>query len=170
MLDDPLVQEILIDITNDEKNSFTIIECILEGKTSDEEISNETEIQLNTVRKVLYKLYDAGIASYKRTKNPDSNWEIYNWKFDQKKVSEIISEKYEKLSQDIERSIKYEEENMFFACKINGHRYKFENASVNNFVCPQCGESLEYQDNSEIIVELIRDKDRYISLGKSKRS
>ena len=170
MLDDPLVQEILIDITNDEKNSFTIIECILEGKTSDEEISNETEIQLNTVRKVLYKLYDAGIASYKRTKNPDSNWEIYNWKFDQKKVSEIISEKYEKLSQDIERSIKYEEENMFFACKINGHRYKFENASVNNFVCPQCGESLEYQDNSEIIVELIRDKDRCISLGKSKRS
>jgi transcription initiation factor TFIIE subunit alpha len=111
----------------------------------------------------LYKLYDAGIASYKRTKNPDSNWEIYNWKFDQKKVSEIISEKYEKLSRDIEKSIKYEEENMFFVCKINGHRYKFENASVNNFVCPQCGESLEYQDNSEIIVKLIRDKERCIS-------
>jgi transcription initiation factor TFIIE subunit alpha len=93
LLKDPLFQEILIDITNDKETSFSIIECILNGKTSDEEISKETEIKLTVVRRVLYKLYDACITSYKRTKNPNTNWERYHWKFEQDKVSEIINKK-----------------------------------------------------------------------------
>jgi transcription initiation factor TFIIE subunit alpha len=126
MLKNPLFQEILIDITNDEESSFSIIECILNGKTSDEEISKETEIKLTVVRRVLYKLYDASIASYKRTKDPITKWESYNWRFEQDKASEIINKKYESLTEEIERCIKYEEENIFFACKTNNHRYKFE--------------------------------------------
>jgi transcription initiation factor TFIIE subunit alpha len=154
MLSDPIVQEILMDITNDEKSSVSIIECILKGKTFDEEIAEETEIRLNIVRKVLYKLYDAGIASYKRSRDPETNWYVYRWRFEQEKVADIINKKYEKFSAEIEKSLEYEEANMFFACKANGHRYKFEDASENNFECPKCGNSLEFQDNSTIIVEL----------------
>ncbi len=168
LLSDPIVQEILMDITNDDKSSVSIIECILNGKTSDEEIAEETEIKLNIVRKILYKLHDAGIASYKRIKDPKTNWYIYNWKFEQEKISYIITKKYEKFSEEIDKSIEYEEKNMFFVCKANGHRYKFEKASVNNFKCPKCGESLEYQDNSTIIGELIKEKAASILLGKSK--
>jgi transcription initiation factor TFIIE subunit alpha len=155
---DPAVERVLMDITNNEKDSVSIIECILNGKTFDSEIAEETEIKLNIVRKILYKLHDAGIASYKRTKDPETNWFIYSWKFDQEKVSDIISKKHQKNSEEIERSIKYEEENMFFACKINGHRYKFEKASEFNFVCPECRESLEYQDNTLRIAELLKEK------------
>jgi len=166
MLTNPLVQEILMDITDDEKTSVSIIECILNGKTSDLEISEETSIKLNTVRKILYKLYDAGIATCKKSKDPETNWFIYNWKFDQEKVSDIINKKYEKLSEEIDESIKYEEANMFFACKTNSHRYKFEEASENNFTCPKCGESLGYQDNSTIIGELLNEKAICESKGK----
>ncbi len=56
MLSDPNVQEILLDITDDEEGSFPIIDCIMKGKTNDLEIAEETDIKLNTVRKVLYKL------------------------------------------------------------------------------------------------------------------
>ena len=155
---DPAVEKILMDITNNEECSVPIIECILKGKTFDSEIAEETEIKLNRVRKILYKLYDAGIASYKRTKDPETNWFIYSWKFDQEKVSDIISKKHQKNSEEIEKSLKYEEENMFFACKTNGHRYKFEKASEFNFVCPECNESLEFQDNAARIVELLQEK------------
>ena len=153
LLSDPNVQEILLDITDDDERSFPIIECILKGKTNDLEIAEETEIKLNTVRKVLYKLYDAGIATYKKSNDPETHKFIYSWKFDQDKVSDIINEKYDKFSEEIDKSIEYEEGNMFFACNSN-HRYKFEEASENNFQCPNCGGSLEYQDNSTIIVEL----------------
>jgi transcription initiation factor TFIIE subunit alpha len=169
LLTNQMVQEILIDITDNEESSIPIIECILDGKTSDAEISEETEIKLNIVRKVLYKLHDAGVASYKRSKDPETNWEIYNWKFDHTKISDIISNKYEDLLKEIEKSLKYEENNMFFACKANGHRYIFEKASEYNFACPKCGESLEFKDNIDMIVELLNKKANYESLRKSKR-
>jgi transcription initiation factor TFIIE subunit alpha len=41
----------------------------LNGKNTDDEIAEETEIRLNIVRRILYKLYDAGVASYKRSKD-----------------------------------------------------------------------------------------------------
>ena len=169
LLTNPMVQEILIDITDDEEISISIIESILKGKTSDVAIAEETEIKLNTIRKILNKLHTAGIASYKRSKDPETNSEIYNWKFNQEKISDIISKKYEKLSEELEKSLKYEENNTFFACKTNGHRYKYEKASEYNFSCPKCGKSLEYQDNANIIIELLNKKAVYDSVGKSKK-
>jgi transcription initiation factor TFIIE subunit alpha len=154
MFNDPTVQKILTDITNDEENSFSIIRCMLEGKTTDEEIAEKTEIRLNIVRRILYKLYDAGIASYKRSKDPETQWYTYSWKFQEDKINDIMERKYEKFSKEIKESLEYEEENMFFLCKDNGCRYNFNEASENNFRCPDCGSPLEYQDNSSIITEL----------------
>lgn len=168
MLNDPVFQEILMDITQDDGSSNSIIECILNGTTSDLEISEETEIKLTIVRKILYKLYDVGLATCKKSKDPETKWEIYNWKFEPEKISDIITKKYEKLSEQIQKSIEYEEENMFFVCKPNGHRYKFEKASENNFACPKCGNSMEYQDNSTIITELQNKKATYVSMGELK--
>jgi transcription initiation factor TFIIE subunit alpha len=160
MFDNTAVQEILTSITNDDENSFSIIKCMLDGKTTDEEIAEVTEIRLNIVRRVLYKLYDAGIASYKRSKDPETQWYTYNWTFEEKKVFEILDEKYEKISKELNDSLEYEEGNMFFVCKSNDHRYNFEEASENNFTCGECGSPLEYQDNSAIIDELKELKDR----------
>jgi len=160
MFNDVAVQEILTNITNDEENSFPIIKCMLDGKTTDEEIAEVAEIRLNIVRRVLYKLYDAGIASYKRSKDPETQWYTYNWTFEEKKVFEILDEKYEKISKELNDSLEYEEGNMFFICKNNEHRYNFEEASENNFTCGECGSPLEYQDNSVIIDELKELKDR----------
>jgi len=55
------------------EKTLSIIECILNGKTREEEIAEELGIKLNLVRKVLYKLYDAGVATYKRSKDPEHN-------------------------------------------------------------------------------------------------
>jgi transcription initiation factor TFIIE subunit alpha len=154
MLNEPLIQELIHETTEDNENSLSIIKCILRGKITDEEISEEIELRLNIVRRILYKLYDAGLASYKRSKDPETQWYTYSWKFEEERVIETITQKYEANSRETEESLAYEEDNMFFACKINGHRYNFEEASEYNFVCPECDETLEYQDNSSVITEL----------------
>ena len=164
MLTDPIVQEILIDITHDEESSVSVIGCILSGVTSDFDIAEETGINLTIIRKVLYDLHSAGLATYNRINDPDNTGDIYSWKFKQERVCEIIQSKYVNISAEIEKSIKYEEENMFFVCKSNNHRYKFENASDHNFECPICGDSLEHQDNSKIILELLKEKEAISSM------
>jgi transcription initiation factor TFIIE subunit alpha len=166
MLNDPTVHEFLMEITDNNENSFPIIECIMNGTTIDLEISEETEIKLTNVRKILYKLYDAGIATCKKAKDPKTNWDMYVWKLEEVSIGDAITKKYETLSADIEKSIEFEEENMFFVCKTNGHRYKFENASEINFICPKCGETLEFVDNTPIIASLMKENDNYRLKGK----
>ena len=166
MLTDPIVQEILIDITHDEENSVSVIECILSGVTSDFDIAEKTGINLTIIRKVLYDLNSVGIATYNRIKDPETTGDIYSWKFKQERICEIIQDKYLNISLEIDKSIQYEEENMFFACKSNNHRYKFENASDYNFECPICGDSLEHQDNTGIILELLKEKETISSMVK----
>ena len=153
MLNDALVQELIFETTEDNENSLSVIECILNGKITDEEISEEIELRLNIVRRILYRLYDSGLASYKRSKDPETQWYTYSWKFDEDKVIESIQKKYEEISRENEESLAYEEDNMFFACN-DGHRYNFEEASEYNFTCPECEGTLEYQDNSSLITEL----------------
>ena len=126
----------------------------MERKTT-QGYTNNTSIQNNS-------------STCKKSKDPETNWFIYNWKFEPEKISNIITKKYGKFSEDIQRSIEYEEENMFFVCKSNGHRYKFEKASENNFICPKCGELMEYQDNTAIIKELQNEKATYVSMGELK--
>lgn len=158
MLNVHTAQDILMDIT-DEEGIMSIIECMLEGKKSDLDIAEETKIKLTTVRKVLYKLNEAGITTYKKKLEPKTKSLVYYWKFHQEIVFNLLKKESKKLTEEIERSIKYEESNMFFACKPNGHRYNFENASEFNFLCPKCGESLQHQDNSAKILDLIHQKE-----------
>jgi len=131
ILKEPLVQEFIQGITEDAENSVPIIKCILEGKLTDEEISEEIELRLNIVRRILYKLYDAGIAGYKRSKDPETQWYTYSWKFDSEKVIKTISEKYEQSSKEMEESLAYEEENMFFSCVNGCSRRKIKDFSGN---------------------------------------
>ena len=91
---------------------------------------------------------------------------MYVWELEEISIIEAVSKKYESLSADIEKSIQYEEDNMFFACKTNRHRYKFDNASEINFICPICGESLEFVDNTSVITALMKENDKCKVKGK----
>ena len=155
MLKDPLVIELLNEIIQEEdENSISVVECLVAGKVTDEEIAEETELRLNIVRRILYKLYDAGIASYKRSKDPETQWYTYSWKFEQEKIIDMLKSKHEEVLKELRECLQYEENNIFFECKINGCRCSFEEASENNFVCPECGKELEFKDNSVFINKL----------------
>ena len=55
-----------------EETIIPIINSLINGTDTDEEIAKETGIKLNVVRKILYKLYDLKIANYKRSKDPET--------------------------------------------------------------------------------------------------
>ena len=136
-----------------EKTIIPIINALKEGIETDEEIANKTEIKLNIVRKILYKLYDLKIANYKRSKDPETQWFTYTWKFDENELVNQINDEcmndLEKLNAELDR----EENNMFFVCPEGHVRYTFDKASDETFIC-DCGEELVFQDNSDIIKQL----------------
>ena len=156
MLDDPLVKTLLTNVVEEESN-LAIVQALIDGVDTDEEIANKTGIKLNIVRKILYKLYDLGLASYKRSKDPETQWFTYTWRFEKEEVINRIikdSEDYLKMLND---ELEREENSMFFVCPQGHVRLDFDDSSDYEFLCPACGEELEFQDNTEIIKQIKED-------------
>lgn len=156
MINDPLVKTLLTNVVEDEDN-LPIVEELIAGVETDEEISNKTGIKLNIVRKILYRLYDMGLATYKRSKDPETQWFTYSWKFEKDEVINRIikdSENYLKILND---ELEREENNMFFLCPQGHVRLDFDDASDYEFLCPACDAELVFQDNAETIKQIKED-------------
>ena len=128
-----------------------IINCLKNGFTTDEDISEKIVCKLNIVRKILYKLYDMRLASYKRDKDKETQWYTYDWEFNDKEYKKLefvlLSEDLKKLNEELE----YLENNMFFVCPLGHYRLDFEDASTVEFLCPMCDEELVFEDNQDRI-------------------
>ena len=156
MINDPLVKQLLTSIVEDESN-LPIVQALNDGIETDEEIANETGIKLNIVRKILYRLYDMGIASYKRSKDPETQWFTYSWKFEKDEIINRIIKDSENYLSMLNEELDREENNMFFICPQGHVRLDFDEASDYEFLCPACGEELEFQDNAETIEQIKED-------------
>lgn len=156
MIDDPLVKTLLTNVVEDESN-LPIVQALIDGVETDEEIANKTKIKLNIVRRILYRLYDMGLANYKRSKDPETQWFTYSWKFEKDEVMNRIikdSENYLKILND---ELEREENNMFFLCPQGHVRLDFDDSSEYEFICPMCGEELEFHENKDTIKQLKED-------------
>ena len=145
-------------IANDIKKTvedtiIPIINSLINGTDTDEEIAQETGIKLNVVRKILYNLYDLKIANYKRSKDPETQWFTYSWKFEKEELIKQVKEECANDLDALNKELDKEENNMFFICPHGHVRCTFDEASDEEFLC-ECGEELEFQDNSEVIKQI----------------
>ena len=128
-----------------------IINCLQDGYSTDEEISEKISCKLNIVRKILYKLYDMRLASYKRDKDKETQWYTYDWTFNDAEYKKLefnlASSELKRLNDELD----YEVNNMFFVCPFGHYRLDFEDASTVEFLCPECDVDLEFDDNQEKI-------------------
>ncbi|MDR1818963.1 MAG: transcription factor E [Methanobrevibacter sp.] len=160
MLKNKIVLEYLNGIVEDEEN-ITIVECLLDDIGYDEEIAEKTNIKLNIVRKVLYKLYDSGLTTYKRNKDPETQWYTYFWKFDANNVYLNLNEKYEMYVNRLEKLLSFEEDNMFFVCENDHLRVDYNRANDLEFICPDCGNKFIFKDNNERVLSIANEIKNY---------
>lgn len=153
MLSNPQVVNLLTMVVEKEEN-LPIVKCLMDGVDTDEEIAEKTEIRLNIVRKILYKLYDEGLASYKRSKDPETQWYTYAWVFETDEVEKQLRSRSLSMIANLESMLENEENNMFFTCSENHMRFDFEQASILDFLCPECGEEIKFEDNAKIVTKI----------------
>lgn len=156
MIDDPLVKTLLTSVVEDESN-LAIVQALIEGVETDEGIAEKTGIKLNIVRKILYKLYDIGLATYKRSKDPETQWFTYSWKFEEQEVINHIKKDSEECLKMLNNELEKEEDTMYFVCPQGHIRLDFETATEYDFICPECGDELEFFDNTGLIKQIKDD-------------
>ncbi|MBS7287460.1 MAG: transcription factor E [Candidatus Freyarchaeota archaeon] len=145
--------EVLVEEIGGE-SAYRVVKILLSSdkEITDEEIANKLDMQLNAVRKVLYRLYEERLASYRRTRDTNTGWFIYYWKIRADKVREAVIRRKQEVYLRLSERLKFEKENMLFHCgNHNCQRLTFDEAMETEFKCPNCGEELKYQDNSESV-------------------
>ena len=121
-------------------------------ETTDETIASDTGMRLNAVRKILYKLYDLHLASYRRTRDKQTGWFVYYWTLEPDRIHDLLREKEQKVIERLTQRLAYEQANTLYHCNHNEcPRHIFEEAMSNAFKCPICNSQLIHVDNSEVI-------------------
>lgn len=126
-------------------------------ETTDEEIATKTDLKLNVVRRILYKLHDNHLASYRRIRDTNTGWFLYYWRIDPKKAQALVNKKKRMVLNLLEQRLEHESNNDLYAC-ANGDSspVPFEEAMNLSFRCPECNGQLVYVDNAKAISFLRR--------------
>lgn len=147
-----------MDITDE--NITENIKSDIEGTDINFEPDDKEILKLNTVRKTLYKLYSERLAQFRRIRDKSTGWFIYYWWHEFDLFEEILLEKKKLIESKLRDRLQFEENNYFFICKNcqkPNIKFNFDEAFELNFKCPDCGGSLEAQDN-QAIIEFLKKK------------
>lgn len=121
--------------------------CQNKKDVTDEYLAKKMSLKITQVRTVLNRLHYRGIACYTKTKDKNTGWYHYRWMIKEKRVAELILERYLEELTKLERASNMEETYMFFACKNGCDRIPFEIAAEYHFRCPNCGEEMDANNN-----------------------
>ncbi len=123
---------------------------------TDDEIATKTGIRLNSVRKILYKLYDHSLVSLRRTRDPKTGWFIFHWKLQPDQLEGFILSQKRRVLEKLNVRLEYETNHDFYYCNSTGcRRVTFEEAVEAVFHCAGCGKPLAHFENRRMIDGLI---------------
>lgn len=124
-------------------------------EATDDTVAAETGIRLNTVRKILYKLYDHALVSSTRVRNETTGWYTFFWRLQPDQVDAFIRARKRRTLEKLKSRLEHERAHSFFICeKCSDIRMTFEEAMETAFRCSKCGGHLTGVDNSKIIEKL----------------
>lgn len=139
----------------------------IEGEFTDEQLSQELGVEINDVRRVLFALYEIGLASYRRTRDDETGWMEYHWKINYDREFEILKKELEKTREKLQAKLELEDGSVYYICPNGCVKVSYEDAMDYGFACPKCSEYLEYLDSSSAIQEIkneIQKINRLISM------
>lgn len=151
-LNEPVVRGYLLQLLGEE--GITMIENMPEGEVTDEQIAEATGVLLNIVRRNLFIMNENKLAICRRERDSSSGWLTYLWQLDLDDIDTQLSKEKRKLIKNLQTRLDFEEGNVFYVCPEGCVRLLFNDAADCQFLCPVCGEDLEFQGNEELTTAL----------------
>lgn len=154
-LDDPVIQGLLLNLVGEE--GMNVVMNMPDGEITDDGVAEITNVPLNNVRRTLYILFENRLATYRRERNKDSGWLTYLWKIDLNGINELLEAETEKFIRNLTTKLEFENDNMFYVCTNNCGRFVFDIVAELEFLCPNCGEDVVFEDN-ELIKQTLKKR------------
>ncbi|MGD8565168.1 MAG: transcription factor [Candidatus Bathyarchaeota archaeon] len=136
-----------------EEEALKLIEVLKNSsETTDDVIANKTGVRLNSVRKILYKLYDHSLVSLRRTRDPKTGWFIFHWKLQPDQLEGFILSQKRRVLEKLTLRLEYEKNHDFYYCRTPGcQKTPFGEAVELIFKCSTCNKPLNHYDNGDAV-------------------
>lgn len=122
-----------------------------------EEIAEKTEIQINEVRKILYRFYNHSLVTSRRFRDKETGWFIFQWSLQPELIEAFVTGMKQKILRKLESRLEYELSHEFYHCgNPSCARITFEEAMDTVFNCPFCQETVEPKGNDGYVEFLER--------------
>lgn len=134
-----------------EEEALKLIEVLKNSsETTDDVIATKTGVRLNSVRKILYKLYDHSLVSLRRTRDPKTGWFIFHWKLQPDQLEGFILSQKRRVLEKLTLRLEYEKNHDFYYCRTPGcQKTPFGEAVELIFKCSTCNKPLNHYDNGD---------------------
>jgi transcription initiation factor TFIIE subunit alpha len=117
---------------------------------SDFKIAESTDLNIQMVRNLLYRLNSLNMVTYIRKKDRQTGWYISYFTFNKKAIKDVMEKvKRDKLDKFKERLENEENGKLFYICSNLCTRLNIDDAMSYDFKCPECGKLLAQQDNEK---------------------
>lgn len=157
-LEDGQFLEIVKEIIGEDVVIGVVKELNKKVEITDEELASKFEIRLNDIRKVLYRLYENNLASFRRLRDKTTGWYIFFWRLEPDNITNLIRNKNKLVLEILTARLEYEKSHIFYRCANNCGSTIFEDAMEIGFKCPKCGNPLfnvPNQDTIDVLEEKI---------------
>ncbi len=155
-LTNKIVEDVVIEVAGEDV--VPLVKNLKNKKNVSEfKLAENIKKEVNEIRNMLYRLYDANLVSFIRRKDKKKGWYIYYWTFNQKRIKYLVNDLKKKKLERLKERLEREQESTFFICQKNCIRLDFEQATSFSFKCPECGELVNQEDNSEKIKKIEED-------------
>jgi transcription initiation factor TFIIE subunit alpha len=129
-----------------------IIKRLSHNGLTDQQIAQETDCNVNIVRRTLSTLYEHRLAFYTIERDQETGWMLYKWRVDFEDVERRLADDAYKLISTLEKWLDGELNTIYYTCDNHCSRYTFDMASGSacgyEFVCPVCKQHLYHDDTS----------------------
>ena len=150
------VEEIMLSILGEEGLPL-IKELSGKQNVSEFELADKLKKDIKIVRKMLYFLYNHNLVSFIRKKDKIKGWYIYYWTLQPESIRFSYVKRKKELLARLQQRLEEESRELFFTCPNRCVRLNFDQAMDFEFHCPECGELISQENNTER-VETLRKK------------
>jgi len=129
-------------------SSSKIVDLLYEKKNVNEFlIAKKLALTINQTRNVLYRLADEGLVSFIRKKDSKKGgWYIYFWTLNSGKSLMKFQETLSRNLEQIQQQLELRKQGRFYVCQYCHKEFNEENALLQDYICPECGEVLVVKD------------------------
>ncbi len=121
---------------------------------SEFKIADKMKISVNQVRNMLYKLIDYNMVSFIRKKDKKKGWYIYYWTFNEARALEIFDRLLNLKIDKLNKMTELEQKEQYYSCQEDKLRFNQVEAMEHEFKCPECGQILKLEDNTQMIAKI----------------